>query len=111
MPDARLVALEEIEGLPDGPHSSQSHAFAVDSDLETAGSRQENSRQLLQHVHEAHLALDVDVVCACLGAEAFFTFKYGLELFSDVLLKWIASPISVGLFGGAMIQYLVGSRK
>ena len=42
------------------------------------------------------------VVCACLGAEAFVSFKYGKELFSDGLLKWLAGPISVGLFGGAL---------
>ena len=37
VPDARLVALEEIEGVPDGPHSSQSHAFAVERFDRAAG--------------------------------------------------------------------------
>ena len=47
------------------------------------------------------------VVCACLGAEAFVSFKYGKELFSDHLLKWLAGPISVGLFGGALVLPLL----
>lgn len=61
--------------------------------------------------YKALILIWMAVVCICLGAEAFFTFMYGIELFSDVLLKWLAGPVSVGLFGGAMIQYLVGSRK
>ena len=57
------------------------------------------------------ICLWMAVVCLCLVAEAILTVWYGRELFSDDLLKWLAGPISVGLFGGAVVQHLVASRR
>lgn len=50
-------------------------------------------------------------VVTCLVAEAVSTFIYDIELFPGALLKWIAGPISVGLFGGALAQHVFYSRQ